>query len=74
MTETDPFARMEGSMITIDWKDHTVRTQDPTPTEVIVAVDKFVKGDLKSVKLYRTKGRRSIPKPKTSQSARPKRN
>ncbi len=53
-------------MQTVDWNDRKETKTDPAPAEMVVAFDKFLKGELKSVKLYRPKGRGKVVKPTTA--------
>jgi hypothetical protein len=53
-------------MQTVDWNDRKETKQNPSSEEVAQAVDRFLKDELKSVRLYRPKGRGKIVKPATA--------
>lgn len=53
-------------MQTVDWQDRKETKIDPAPAEVQVAVERFQRGELKSVKLYRRATRKKVVKPATA--------
>ena len=53
-------------MITVDNYDRKETKLEPTPAEMVIALDRFLKGELKSVKLYRRSTRKKVVKPATA--------